>query len=142
MLDEPSFHLPVDAFHAGMTAAGNNVVVAHVLSEEWRLLDCLELFVAEDVVLVGVRCSPEELHRREQARGDRPEGLAARQFERVHAHGVYDIECDTTATSPLDCALRISAFLPRCPAPTAFEQLRAKLRPDLTAPGPEAVRLY
>ncbi|MBJ6998882.1 AAA family ATPase [Streptomyces sp. CRPSP2-6A1] len=74
VLDEPSFHLPVDAFHAmrtrrevdpeelpailrrtwmgfhravaGMAAAGNNVVVDHVLSEEWRLLDCLELFTA------------------------------------------------------------------------------------------------
>ncbi|UWW92684.1 AAA family ATPase [Streptomyces murinus] len=169
VLDEPSFHLPVDAFHAmrtrrevdpeelpailrrtwmgfhravaGMAAAGNNVVVDHVLSEEWRLLDCLELFTAEDVVLVGVRCSLEELRRREQARGDRPEGLAARQFELVHAHGVYDIECDTTSTSPLDCARQISAFLPRRPTPTAFEQLRAKLRPDLTAPGPEAVGL-
>ncbi|MGM9332760.1 chloramphenicol phosphotransferase CPT family protein [Streptomyces murinus] len=169
VLDEPSFHLPVDAFHAmrtrrevdpeelpailrrtwmgfhravaGMAAAGNNVVVDHVLSEEWRLLDCLELFTAEDVVLVGVRCSLEELHRREQARGDRPEGLAARQFELVHAHGVYDIECDTTSTSPLDCARQISTFLPRRPTPTAFEQLRAKLRPDLTAPGPEAVGL-
>ncbi|MFC7862645.1 chloramphenicol phosphotransferase CPT family protein [Streptomyces murinus] len=165
-----SFHLPVDAFHAmrtrrevdpeelpailrrtwmgfhravaGMAAAGNHVVVDHVLSEEWRLLDCLELFTAEDVVLVGVHCSLDELHRRERARGDRLEGLAARQFERVHAHGLYDIECDTTSTSPLDCARRISAFLPRRPTPTAFEQLRAKLRPDLTAPGPEAVRLY
>ncbi|MEW2626325.1 AAA family ATPase [Streptomyces sp. NPDC048106] len=167
VLDEPSFHMPVDAFHAmrtrreispeelpavlrrtwmgfhravaGMAAAGNNVVVDHVLSEDWRLLDCLELFTAPDVVLVGVRCSLEELQRREQARGDRPAGLAARQFERVHAHGLYDIECDTTESSPLDCARRISAFLPRRPTPTAFEQLRTKLRPDLPTPAPGAV---
>ncbi|WP_206306448.1 chloramphenicol phosphotransferase CPT family protein [Streptomyces malaysiense] len=166
VLDEPCFHLPVDAFHAmrtrreidpdelpavlrrtwagfhravaGMAAAGNNVVVDHVLSEEWRLLDCLELFTAKDVVLVGVHCALDELHRRERARGDRPEGLAARQFELVHAHGLYDIECDTTTTGPRDCARQISAFLPRRPTPTAFEQLRAKLRPDLTTPAPEA----
>ncbi|MFI9051970.1 chloramphenicol phosphotransferase CPT family protein [Streptomyces sp. NPDC053427] len=161
LLDGPCFHMPVDAFHAmrsrrevgpeelpeilrrtwrgfhravaGMAAAGNNVVVDHVLSEEWRLLDCLELFSARDVVLVGVRCSLDELERREHVRGDRPAGLAARQFPRVHAHGLYDFECDTTSASARDCARQISTFLPQRPRPTAFEQLRTKLRPDLPA---------
>ncbi|MFE7168704.1 chloramphenicol phosphotransferase CPT family protein [Streptomyces sp. NPDC057616] len=168
-LDEPYFHMPVDAFHAmrtrreisqeelpavlrrtwmgyhravaGMAAAGNNVVVDHVLSEEWRLPDCLELFGAAHVVLVGVHCSPEELERREQARGDRPAGLAAMQFQRVHAHGVYDLECDTTTASALDCARQIGAFLPQRPTPTAFERLRTELRPGLPAPGRESVAL-
>ena len=163
ILDEPYFHMPVDAFHAmrsrveiaedelgdvlrrtwmgfhravaGMAAAGNNVVVDHPLSEEWRLLDCLGLFARRDVVLVGVRCSLEELDRRERERGDRPAGLAARQYHRVHAHGRYDLECDTTTDSAADCARRIGDFLPRRPLPTAFEQLRAKLRPDLPPVG-------
>ncbi|CAL9382486.1 chloramphenicol phosphotransferase [Streptomyces sp. Tu 3180] len=67
VLDEPCFPLPVDSFHAmrsrrgidadllpdvlhrtwrgfhravaGVAAAGNNAVVDHVPSEEWRLLD-------------------------------------------------------------------------------------------------------
>ncbi|MFB7655970.1 MULTISPECIES: chloramphenicol phosphotransferase CPT family protein [unclassified Streptomyces] len=157
----PYFHMPVDAFHAmrarrevssdelphllrrtwmgfhravaGMAAAGNDVVVDHVLSEDWRLLDCLRLFTARDVVLVGVHCSLEELERRERERGDRPTGLAARQFHHVHAHGLYDIECDTTTASAVDCARQISDFLPQRPVPTAFEQLTAKLRPDLAA---------
>ncbi len=116
---------------AGMAAAGNDVVVDHVLSEEWRLLDCLGLFAARDVVLVGVRCSLEELERRERQRGDRPVGLAVSQFDQVHAHGLYDIECDTTAASAADCARQISNFLPQRPVPTAFEQLKVKLRPDL-----------
>ncbi|MFF4602894.1 chloramphenicol phosphotransferase CPT family protein [Streptomyces sp. NPDC001339] len=163
VLDAPYFHMPVDAFHAmrsrrevtpeelpgilrrtwmgfhravaGMAAAGNNVVVDHVLSEPWRLLDCLGLFAPGDVVLVGVRCSLQELERRERERGDRPAGLAARQFEQVHAHGLYDIECDTTTAGAVDCARQIRDFLPRQPAPTAFGQLRAKLRPDLTITG-------
>ncbi len=160
ILDEPYFHMPVDAFHAmrtrrevapedlpdllrrtwmgfhravaGMAAAGNNVVVDHVLSEDWRLPDCLGLFSARDVVLVGVRCSMEELQRREQTRGDRPAGLAARQFQQVHAHELYDVECDTSAAGALDCAQPIKAFLPQRPTPTAFERLRPRLRPDLT----------
>lgn len=165
-LDEPYFHLPVDAFHAmrtrrevapegldvllrrtwmgfhravaGMAAAGNNVVVDHILSEEWRLLDCLALFPARDVVLVGVHCSPAELERRERARGDRPAGLAAAQLDRVHAHGLYDVECDTTAAGAADCARRIRDFLPRRPRPTAFERLRAALRSEALPPAPES----
>ncbi|GLW18739.1 chloramphenicol phosphotransferase [Streptomyces sp. NBRC 13847] len=129
LLDETYFHMPVDAFHAmrsgpelppdelaamlrrtwrgyhravaGMAAAGNNIIVDHLFSEPWRLHDCLALFRPEDVVLVGVRCPLAELERREQARGDRPPGLAARQLPRVHAHGVHDIECDTGSTSAL-----------------------------------------
>ncbi len=151
-LDEPCFHLPVDAFHrmrsrheltpdalratllrtwrgfhravAGMAAAGNTVIVDHVLSEPWRLRDCLDLFPPENVVLVGVRCSPEELARRERSRGDRPLGLAAGQLAQVHAHGIYDIECDTTDTAPEECARQIKEFLPGRPTPTAFERLR------------------
>ncbi len=110
---------------AGMAAAGNNVVVDHVLSEPWRLDDCLGLFAPENVVLVGVRCPLPELEARERARGDRPLGLAARQIDQVHAHGVYDIECDTDLAGPSDCAQRIKDFLPRRRFPTAFQQLRA-----------------
>lgn len=89
ILDEPYFHIPVDAFHAmrtsrelppdelatvlhrtwrgyhraiaGMAAAGNNIVMDHVLSAAWRLRDCLDLFVPQDVVFVGVRCGRDEL---------------------------------------------------------------------------------
>ncbi|WP_432072809.1 chloramphenicol phosphotransferase CPT family protein [Streptomyces wuyuanensis] len=158
ILDEPWFHLPVDAFHAmrssrevapeelplilrrtwagfhravaGMAAAGNNVVVDHVLSEEWRLVDCLELFDPAKVVLVGVRCSLDELRRRESARGDRPPGLAARQCPQVHSYGPYDVECDTTTTDSVACARQISSYLARRSFPTAFEQLRARLLPN------------
>ncbi|WP_371672926.1 chloramphenicol phosphotransferase CPT family protein [Streptomyces sp. NBC_00289] len=153
MLDEPYFHMPVDAFHAmrsrteippdrldavlhrtwqgfhravaGMAAAGNNVVMDHVLSAEWRLTDCLSLFVPQDVVLVGVHCPLEELERRERERADRPSGLAVRQLRQVHSHGVYDVECDTSRSTPRDCAGRIRDFLTARPTPTAFERLRA-----------------
>jgi chloramphenicol 3-O phosphotransferase len=155
ILDESYFHLQVDAFHAmradrnippehlqaeidrtamgfhravvGMAASGNNIVVDHLLSQRWRLLDCLALFAPADVVLVGVHCPLQELERREQARGDRTPGLAARQFERVHAHGIYDIECDTSRSGPPDCAQQIKDFLRQRPSPTAFERLRLDL---------------
>lgn len=153
ILDEPYFHMPVDAFHAmrsaaavppdrldavlhrtwqgfhravaGMAAAGNNVVVDHVLSAEWRLQDCLSVLVPQDVVFVGLHCPLEELARRERARGDRPDGLAARQLAQVHAHGLYDLVCDTGRMDAAECARRIKQFLPLRPSPTAFERLLA-----------------
>ena len=156
MLDSPYYHLPVDAFNAmrdrrslppealdevlyrmrrgfhraiaGMAAGGNNIVVDHVLSEPWRLTDCLEVFAPFDVVFVGVHCSATELELRERARGDRPAGLAAQQLNVVHVHGLYDIECDTTTTSPHDCARQIKDALQHRAAHTAFEQLRATSR--------------
>src|ERR1035437_8913560 len=111
---------------AGMAAAGNNVVMDHVLSERWRLLDCLTVLADFDFVFVGVRCAPAELARRELLRGDREPGLAAAQQELVHAHGCYDLECDTTSTSPLDCALRIKDFLARAAPRAGCEELRAR----------------
>ena len=157
VLDEPWFHLPVDAinsmrarqrtlelspaeldlvlartragFHravAGLAAAGNHVVADLVLSERWRLLDCLAVLEDFDVVFVGVRCAREELERRTRLRGDRDLGVAMAQRERVHAHGRYDLECDTTYASPLECALSIRAFLALDPhPPRAFDELRA-----------------
>ncbi|GAA5216186.1 chloramphenicol phosphotransferase CPT family protein [Streptomyces thinghirensis] len=111
---------------AAMAESGNDVVVDHVFSERWRLLDCLEVLRSEDVLFVGVHCQLDELARREQARGDRPAGLAEHQFDLVHSHGDYDLECDTSAASPRECAQQIKEFLPLRPTPTAFTRLRAR----------------
>ena len=112
---------------AGMAEAGNDVIADHVLSEPWRLLDCLTVMAGYRVVFVGVRCSLAELERRERDRGDRSPGAALAQDPLVHAHGRYDIECDTTAASPYDCAARISDFVRSGTEPTAFGQLRSLL---------------
>lgn len=114
---------------AGMAAGGNDLVVDHVLSEPWRLADCLDVLADHEVLFVGVRCPLDELERRERERGDRPPGLATLQYERVHAHGLYDLEVDTHASGPAQCAQRIKQHLASGPAPTAFDRLR-KQRAD------------
>lgn len=111
-----------------MAAAGNNVVMDHVLSPEWRLRDCLDLFVAQDVVFVGVHCPRAELERRERERGDRPIGPAVRQSGQVHAHGLHDIEYDTTRADPLRCATSFKEFIADRPTPTVFQRLLDKRR--------------
>ncbi|MGZ4600948.1 MAG: phosphotransferase-like protein [Oryzihumus sp.] len=108
-----------------MAAAGNNVVVDHVLSFAWRLSDCLDLLDPEHVVFVGVRCPMEETVAREAARGDRPVGQAASQFHQVHAHGDYDVEVDTGVMGPRECAERVKEHLTHRTFPTAFSRLRS-----------------
>jgi chloramphenicol 3-O phosphotransferase len=121
---------------AGMAEAGNDVIADHVLSEPWRLRDCLEVMAGYRVVFVGVHCSPAELERRERERGDRPPGVALAQQAQVHAHGLYDVECDTTTASPYDCAVRITDFLGTGQVPTAFDRLRSLLL-DQAKAGPD-----
>lgn len=109
---------------AGLAQAGNHLVVDQVLSRPWRLPDCLDVLTGHDVTFVGVHCAPEELERRERARGDRTPGQAAGQLPHVHAHRVYDIECDTTSHTARACAQQIKDHLSRGEAPTAFDRLR------------------
>jgi chloramphenicol 3-O phosphotransferase len=117
-------------FHRSIAAladAGVNVIVDHVMvyREGWAstLVDCMTALEPFAVYFVGVRCSLEEAMRREQARGDRFIGTAERQFPRVHRHNLYDVEVDTTRTSPEVCAEQIRAFV-SSHDPTAFARLR------------------
>ncbi|MEU4620434.1 AAA family ATPase [Actinoplanes sp. NPDC023801] len=108
---------------AGLASAGNDVIMDYPLSEPWRLVDLLETLRGFDVTLVEVRCAPEELDRRELARGDRPVGLARSQGL-VYAVGDRDVVVDTTRTGPVACARVIVAALGSLVGPKAFDRLR------------------
>jgi chloramphenicol 3-O phosphotransferase len=110
---------------AGLASAGNDVIMDYPLSEPWRLTDLVTTLTGLDVTLVEVRCSPAELTRREQARGDRPLGLAVSQTT-VYAHGEADIAVDTTSTTPEACAQAIVTVLDSLPLPKAFDRLRLR----------------
>ncbi len=119
---------------AALAGAGSNLIVDHVMvyREGWAstLADCMAALEPFAVYFVGVRCSLEEAMRREQARGDRFIGTAERQFPRVHRHPLYDVEVDTTDTSPEVCAEHIRAFV-RSHDPTAFARLRQMPRESI-----------
>jgi chloramphenicol 3-O phosphotransferase len=103
---------------AGMAEAGNDVIADHVLSEPWRLRDCLEVMADYRVVFVGVRCSPAELERRERERGDRPPGVALAQQARC-----------------MPTACMTSSVTPRRPVPTtAPSASRTSSAPDRCRP--------
>ena len=102
----------VAIFHRSLPALLSTrfpVVIDHVLEEsEWHQ-ECHEALQGHRVLSVGVHCPLDILRVREKARGDRGIGLAERQYPRVHRHGGYDLEVDTSNFSPDECALRILA---------------------------------
>jgi chloramphenicol 3-O phosphotransferase len=90
-----------EGFHRclpALAAAGNDLIVEHVIEfATWRA-ELAELLDGFDVFLVGVHCDPDELDRREHMRGDRRpgEGRAHVEENRIHEFGPYDYETDTT----------------------------------------------
>jgi chloramphenicol 3-O phosphotransferase len=109
-----------------LSGAGWDVVAdAVVLHPVFRSL-CSGLLADAPAHLVAVRCSLEELERRELARGDRSVGLARSQVEQGVDNGEFDLAVDTTAASPEACARTVLDYLSRAPEPTAFRRMRAR----------------
>ena len=94
-----------DGFHrciATLAAAGNDLIVEHVIEyPSWRVA-LAEMLNPFDVFLVGVHCTVDELERRERARGDRMIGEARSHVvnDGVHTLGPYDYEVETTQRDP------------------------------------------
>ncbi len=108
---------------AALSLAGNNVLADHVLVEPAWVRECARLFAELPALFVGLRCPLEVLEQRESQRGDRTLGQARTQFPLVHAHGLYDLEIDTSLASPAECAAQIIQHLHSGPPPTAFRRL-------------------
>ncbi|NKB69859.1 MAG: chloramphenicol phosphotransferase [Candidatus Latescibacteria bacterium] len=115
-------------FHCmrALVTTGNWVVADVVLEEEALVAEAVKALWDQEAFLLGVHCNAAELARREKERGDRSVGMAQGQLERVHAHGIYDFEVDTTAIPALDCARQIAEFLAADPKPQAFVRMKAE----------------
>jgi len=120
--EHPVFNRMLSGFHhsiAALARCGNNLIVDHVLIQETEsanwVTECLSLIAEFEVSLIGVHCPLDELERREEARGDRPDGLARWQFPRMHGRVAYDLEVDTSQGTPSECAKQIGDALRHCP---------------------------
>lgn len=92
---------------AAMAAQGNNLIVDNVMIRDGQDREYRALLSGFNVRLVGLFAPLDVLEARERQRGDREIGLARWQYERVHRGKSYDLEIDTTATTPLENAQRI-----------------------------------
>ena len=92
---------------AAMAAQGNNLFVDEVMIGKDKEREYRALLSQFDVHFVGLFAPLDMLEARERERGDREIGLARWQYDRVHRDMIYDLEIDTTATTPLENAQKI-----------------------------------
>lgn len=111
---------------ANLADCGFPLIVDYVLEAEQWLGECVESLRGHDVLFVGVKCSLDELERRERARGDRQIGFARWQYDRVHRYGDYDFEIDTGSMRPEECAEQLKTLLLSGRKGEAFERFRRK----------------
>lgn len=86
------FHRSIGSF----AGAGNNLIIEHILDTDGWLATLAEILAPHDVLFVGLHVPLVELNRRESARGDRPTGMAAADFDSVHRGLRYDLEVDAS----------------------------------------------
>lgn len=123
----PAGHTLMSGMHhaiAALSRAGNHVIADHVLVEPAWLSECATLLSDLPAYLIGVRCPLDVLEQREKARRDRTWGQARAQFDLVHVPGIYDLEVDTSVSSPDACAAQIRARLASGARPTALARIR------------------
>jgi chloramphenicol 3-O phosphotransferase len=114
MEDRENNHLiPVETeyfFHrtiAMFSDRGVNLVVDHILHDDFTREDCLKILADYPVLFVGVHCPIEEVERRENERGDRNIGQAKNQLEFVHKAEIYDLEVNTFLENAKDNSSKI-----------------------------------
>lgn len=110
---------------AAFADAGNNVIVDDLILDNATLSDYLQTLQQHWVLFVGVRAPLDVVTAREARRTGRFPGTASSHFEAVHAHGDYDLEVDTSQSSPDACAARVCELLETAMRPRAFARLRS-----------------
>jgi chloramphenicol 3-O phosphotransferase len=108
---------------AALAEAGNNVIVDTAIHDPRVLGMAVDALRDTEALFVGVRCPLAVAQAREVARGDRARGGAAAFHALVHAHGIYDLELDTSLLDPQTCALRIKEELGSGRPRTALRRL-------------------
>jgi chloramphenicol 3-O phosphotransferase len=127
-------HKLIHAMHHTILTLSNqgiNVLADHVLIDQQWLKECVSMFHDKPAYLIGIKCPLEVLEQREEARKtERTPGAAVKQFDIVHAHGMYDFEVNTSKQNIEDTAQLIKEFLETKTPPRALAQLFESLKPD------------
>ncbi|QJB69367.1 chloramphenicol phosphotransferase CPT family protein [Parasphingorhabdus halotolerans] len=95
---------------AALASEGNNQIVDDVMLGATNQQHYRKVMSDAEIQFVGLFAPLEILEQREKSRGDRQIGLARWQYDRVHAGVDYDLEIDTSAFSPNECARKIAEY--------------------------------
>ena len=102
-----------------LAAAGNNLIVEHIVeTQEWMSL-LKKLLKPFDVFYVGLHCPLAELLRREGARTDKTRPEAGADFEIVHRYMQYDLELDSTRPVDQNVSALLKAWAERQSPPAS-----------------------
>lgn len=102
----------------------HTVIVETAYMDPRALHDAAEQFALLNAFLVGIKPPLSVSLEWERQRGDRPIGQAQKHYDQVHAHGIYDLEIDSSRMTPADCAKQILLECEKA-EPHAFRQLYA-----------------
>lgn len=106
---------------AATARTGNNIIADHVFVEKAWVDECAKLFADLNAYIIGIHCPLAVLEQREMDRRDRTLGQARAQFDVIHKYTRYDLEVDTSTSTPEECAQQIIQRI-RTP-PAAFREL-------------------
>jgi chloramphenicol 3-O phosphotransferase len=116
-----------EGFHRclpALAAAGNNLVVEHIVETPAWMARLVALLAPFDVFYIGLRCPLAELEARERRRGDRRPGEARQDHAILHTFGLYDFEVDSTRPPEANVDAVLAAWRSRA-RPSAFERMLA-----------------
>jgi len=99
------------AYWAACAAGGLDQVIDDVWLVAEQPAGLGHALAAANTLWVGVRCPRPVAEQRERDRGDRDIGMVRGQYPLVHTFRPYDLEVDTSAASPRECADAILAAL-------------------------------
>jgi len=113
---------------AALAITGNDVIIDDVIFDSRVLEEAVNTLHTFNVLFVGVRCPFEIAEQREQARGNRTQGLVKAHYDLVHSHGIYDLEVDTSTLTAMECAIQIKNRLQNGTPPDALQRLHNKMK--------------
>lgn len=114
------------AMYSAVAALANrdiNVIFDDVMTEPAFLQEAVIALHGLRVLFVGVRCPLAVVEQRERERDDRFVGIARGLFDRVHAHGTYDLEVETAQRSVEQCVESVLHALRCAPQQSVFQRL-------------------
>ena len=91
--------------------SASGVIIDHVITSERIYTQLTEALKPHELIRVKVTCPPDELLRREKARGDRHPGSAEASCTWLYPKDGYDLTVDTYAVTTAQCADTIFAEL-------------------------------
>lgn len=96
---------------AAYAKEGSNVVVDYILYKPEWLSDLVLALKGMKVYYIGIKTPLEVIEEREKGRGTSPVGHARSHYDQVHQGMVYDLELDTSKSTPEESAQKILEFV-------------------------------